>query len=787
MTPADDDAVQVGPRFPVPVPVAKVPGEAGGKSHPRAAPAPGSGPSLPLPPARVSGIPEEWEILSELGSGGMAVVYKARHLLTDELVALKCILTPKAAEPAYSKRFAREVKLLRRLVHPRLVRLLNSGIHDGRPWLALELVEGMTLRALTSGRRLSLPEIVALGVQITEALEYIHKMDVVHRDLKPENVLLDEWRNAKVTDFGLALLKRRETGQSRLTLAGSVMGTIHYMAPEQLRDATLAGPRSDLYALGVILFEMLTGRLPRAAESPSNWSPGLPPRLEELVTRLLALEPENRPKSATDVLTVLRSVSVPDDSRSGSAVPVAAPRVEETAPRVSRVLLAARRNPRSRWQRLWALRYTAGTLAALIGVAVLVATLVGGRHDTLLESDQALRPRDLESAVTSTFELMQFAWSTREAEAFDPDRALARHLARAKSDHGELSWRDDERWSEDNRVRVRLLDRSGQVVGKDSSSQQGWVIDYGLGADSDRSAGPYDVASTFTDLGTVKFVAGKYEFTTVHKGAPVCERDLLRGLLDKWRPAIDTSLPPLELGRKLWAKLRTDCLLDAREIDSDECTAKATFKLANSPSSFHVRVVFPNLCHKRESRPPNERHALLDKAGRWRLRFDDGRLLADRLVSDDSGGPEAMATYVLFDSAGPVSAATATPVATQVASTAQPFPAIKTVLDRAAMACVVLEIVSGRLKSTLKLVEGETRPAEFRIVKAADDGLILGVDAAGAFRLYGSAAVSGDDAEYPGEWGQFRFKPRLAPGSDEWAVQVKRIWDSVRIGPAKLR
>ena len=250
-------------------------------------------------------------MLVELGRGGMGVVYRARHRLTEELVALKSITGAHATDPEYARRFAREVKVLHRLHHPGVVRLLHSGIHQGSPWLALELVEGRTLREAMRGGPLPLREVLRLGARIAEALEYTHSMDVVHRDLKPENVLTTASGQVKVTDFGLAGLRTGHGQVSRLTRDGATLGTYDYMAPEQRGDAAEAGPAADLYALGVMLFEMLTGRLPHGAEAPGPSVPGLPAELDRLVGRMLEREPGRRPAGAGEVRRQLEALREP--------------------------------------------------------------------------------------------------------------------------------------------------------------------------------------------------------------------------------------------------------------------------------------------------------------------------------------------------------------------------------------------------------------------------------------------------------------------------------------------
>lgn len=285
-------------------------------AHPPASLAAPSSELAPVPPApeppRPPRLPEEWALEQLLGSGSMGEVYRARHRLTDELVALKCVSGSHARQAEYAARFVREVKVLHRLAHPNIVRLLYTGVHDGLPWLAMEFVDGPPLRRLMEAGQLPPARALELLLQVAQALAYTHAQGVVHRDLKPENVLVDSKGGAKVADFGLAALDVTNPRRSMLTRPGQAMGTFDYMAPEQMTDAASATPAADLYALGVMLFEALVGRVPYGAQAMPESTPGSTPALRDLAVRLLAREPAGRPTSGEVVATLAGACGCPE-------------------------------------------------------------------------------------------------------------------------------------------------------------------------------------------------------------------------------------------------------------------------------------------------------------------------------------------------------------------------------------------------------------------------------------------------------------------------------------------
>ena len=217
---------------------------------------------LPLP--QVPG----YEVEAVLGHGGMGVVFRARHLRLGRLVALKMTLAGSYAGPPERERFRREAEAIAALRHANVVQVYDVGDWAGRPYFTMELVEGGSLAQKLAGAPQPARQAAALLATLAEAMHAAHQGGIVHRDLKPANILFTADGTPKVTDFGLA---RRLEGGAGLTLSGVPLGTPSYMAPEQARGQSRAvGPAADVYALGAILYELLTGRPPFRAETPAE-------------------------------------------------------------------------------------------------------------------------------------------------------------------------------------------------------------------------------------------------------------------------------------------------------------------------------------------------------------------------------------------------------------------------------------------------------------------------------------------------------------------------------------
>ena len=254
----------------------------------------------------------KYEIIGELGQGGMGVVYKARDPVIGRLVALKTLTAEVLADPDLLKRFYREAQSAGSLQHPNIVTIYDMGESEGRPYIAMEYVEGESLQKVIA-RRPPLPLALKLKIisQFCQGLDHAHKHGVVHRDIKPGNILVKPDGVVKVVDFGIAHLD-----STTLTKTGVFMGTVNYSSPEQLNDGHV-DVRSDLWSVAVVMYELLAYRKPfeganfatliskilnSEPEPLASHCPGIPAEIESLVSRCLQKDPAKRPQGLDEVL-----------------------------------------------------------------------------------------------------------------------------------------------------------------------------------------------------------------------------------------------------------------------------------------------------------------------------------------------------------------------------------------------------------------------------------------------------------------------------------------------------
>ncbi|MDX6671611.1 MAG: eukaryotic-like serine/threonine-protein kinase [Solirubrobacteraceae bacterium] len=269
-----------------------------------------------LPPDTV--VDQRYSIISRIGSGGMADVYCAQDLQLGRKVALKLLYRRFAQDEEFVERFKREASSAAGLQHPHVVGVYDRGEWDGTYYIAMEFLEGRSLKQVLQEEGPLLPDrAIDVVVQILQAARFAHARGIIHRDIKPHNVILDDEGRAKVTDFGIA-----RAGASDMTETGSIMGTAQYLSPEQAQGHAV-GARSDLYAIGIVLYELLAGRVPFDGDSPvtialkqvselpvppSAYNPGIPPELDAVVLHALEKDPDRRFEDADAFIAALEEV-----------------------------------------------------------------------------------------------------------------------------------------------------------------------------------------------------------------------------------------------------------------------------------------------------------------------------------------------------------------------------------------------------------------------------------------------------------------------------------------------
>ncbi len=321
---------------------------------------------------------KRYRVIEKIGGGGMADVYRAEDLELGRIVALKILHKQFATDEGFLERFRREARAAAKLNHPNIVSIYDVGQEDGVYFIVMEYVKGVTLKKLIQkDAPLSTEKVVHIAMQIAKAMEFAHQHEIIHRDIKPQNVIITETGEIKVTDFGIA----RAGSTSTMTRTGAILGTAHYISPEQAQGSVI-DPTTDIYSLGVVIYEMATGELPFRGENPVavalkhiNDTP-LPPRhvfaavpesLEAVILKAMAKNPADRYRSAEALRDDLKRVIEGLPVKIMGTVPIAGDSSDMT-----RTMAAQRPRPAARTER----KPKKGLIAAIIAGAVLL--LLGG-------------------------------------------------------------------------------------------------------------------------------------------------------------------------------------------------------------------------------------------------------------------------------------------------------------------------------------------------------------------------------------------------------------------------
>jgi serine/threonine-protein kinase len=301
-------------------------------------------------------IGDRYTIVERIAVGGMGAVYRATDNRLGRSVALKLLKDGLAHDPRFVERFRREARSAAGLTHPNIAGVFDYGEEDGHHFIVMELADGRDLsRMLLDEGPLPVDRALKIAAATADALGHAHRMGVIHRDVKPANIVVDEHDRVKVTDFGIA----RAAGDSTITQTGTILGTAFYLSPEQASGDNL-GPHSDVYSLGVVLYEMLTGAVPFTADSPvsvamkhlntevpaPSWlKPDVAPKVDELVTRATAKDPASRPSDGAEYAARIRRVMA-HAAMSAPVASAAAPTlVEDTAPEPNEAMPEPPRTP----------------------------------------------------------------------------------------------------------------------------------------------------------------------------------------------------------------------------------------------------------------------------------------------------------------------------------------------------------------------------------------------------------------------------------------------------------
>jgi serine/threonine-protein kinase len=346
---------------------------------------------------------ERYRVIEKIGGGGMADVYKAEDLVLGRIVALKILHKQFASDEGFLERFRREARAAAKLNHPNIVSIFDVGEENGIHFIVMEYVKGMTLKkVIQKDAPMSTEKVVHVAMQIAKAMEFAHMHEIIHRDIKPQNVILTDNGEIKVTDFGIA----RAGSTSTMTRTGAILGTAHYISPEQAQGS-IVGPTTDIYSLGVVMYEMATGELPFRGENPVavalkhiNDTPlpprhvfnGVPDSLEAVILKAMSKKPSDRYRSGEALRNDLKRVIEGLPVKVVGSVPMSSDDPSD----MTRTMAAQAPRPASRKQR----KPKKGLIAAIIIIVLLALAGGAALAYTLLKTPSVVVP-DLKGKTLS--------------------------------------------------------------------------------------------------------------------------------------------------------------------------------------------------------------------------------------------------------------------------------------------------------------------------------------------------------------------------------------------------